>query len=88
MYNCRILLGVSDVAVESVFRTLDGFVAPWANWESTQPSGNAGHADGHDDRGSRAVSGKWYDGSFTSKRIFYCEGNRSSCGTSGALQMN
>ena len=70
------LLGVSDLAVQTVFRTVDGFVTPWVNWESSQPSGTAGHADGLDDRVTRAVNGKHYDGSVTATYKFYCEGNR------------
>ena len=38
MYNSRLHLGVGDLAVETVFRTVDGFVTPWVNWDSTEPS--------------------------------------------------
>ena len=76
VYNSRLLLGVSDLAVETVFRTVDEFVTPWVNWHSGQPSGTAGQADGLDDRVTRAVNGKRHDGSVTGSYKFYCEGNR------------
>ena len=77
MYNSRLHLGVSDLAVETVFRTVDGFVTPWVNWDSTEPSGTRGLADGTEDCVVRLVGDKWNDNSVTATRRFYCEGNRS-----------
>ena len=85
MYHSRLHLGVNDLAVESVFRTVDGFVIPWANWVSSQPSGTAGNADGTEDSVVRAVSGKWNDDSITATRRFYCEGKRPFCTASTAI---
>ena len=77
MCNSRVFLGVSDLAVETVFRNVDGFVTPWMNWDSGKPNGRAGHAQGTDDLVTRSINGKWRDGSLSTSRIFYCEGNKS-----------
>ena len=68
-------MGISDLTVDTVFRTVDGFVTPWANWESGEPSRTVG--PGVEDQVSRLTNGKWNDGPITATWRFYCEGNRS-----------
>ena len=74
--HCRLLLGVSDLAVETVFRTADWFVTPSVNWDSDEPGGTERHDDGIEDRVLRGPDGKWYDGPVTATSKFYCEGNK------------
>ena len=76
MIFSRLHLGVSDLALETVFRTVDGFVTPWVNWDSGEPSGNLGHAHGVEDAVVRLSGGKWRDRSVSQTHPFFCEGTR------------
>ena len=65
---------MSDLALETVFRAVDGFVTPWANWESDEPKGTVGHAHGAEDAVVRKIDGHWDDRSFSQTHPFFCEG--------------
>ena len=78
---------MSDLAVETVFRTVDGFVTPWVNWSPGEPSGTAGHAHGLEDRVTRSPGGKWFDGSVSAPRKFYCEGKVALGRASSTIQI-
>ena len=78
MHSCylyfRPFLGFSDLDVESVFRTTDGFILPWISWTSHDPQGTAGHAHGSQDCGGRAITGGFGDYDCDDNHIYYCEG--------------
>ena len=74
LFSCRIFLGVSDLDLETVFRTVDGFITPWANWDSNEPSGTVGHAHGMEDVVVRLNGGRWRDRSISQTHPFFCEG--------------
>ena len=78
MHSCylyfRLFLGFSDLDVESVFRTTDGFILPLINWKSHDPQGTAGHAHGLQDCGGRAITGRLGDYDCDDNHIYYCEG--------------
>ena len=60
----RILLGITDSGVDTVWRTPEGFVAPWANWNpgTNEPNGVTGDPEDIQDCVRRATSnGKWID---------------------------
>ena len=69
-------LGLSDLEVETVFRTTDGFVVPWTNWFAPNPQGNAGLAEGLEDCGGRIHDRqKLGDYGCHHNMMYYCEGN-------------
>ena len=75
----RILLGITDSGVDTVWRTPEGFVAPWANWNpgTNEPNGRTGDPEDIQDCVRRATpSGKWIDDhcSPSSQYTYYCEG--------------
>ena len=71
---CSLFLGLSDLAVETVFRTVDGFVTPWVGWSSSEPNGHAGLPAEREDCVGRSPSGAWADFDFSRNYRFYCEG--------------
>ena len=73
-YIFRLFLGFSDLDVQSVFRTTDGFIFPWINWKSHDPQGTAGHAHGLQDCGGRAITGLLGDYDCDDNHMYYCEG--------------
>ena len=87
LFDCSLYLGLSDLDVETVFRTTDGFVAPWTNWFSPNPQGNAGQAEGTEDCGGRIHEGTEDCGGRIHDRqqlgdygchhnmMYYCEGD-------------
>ena len=61
--------------VETVFRTSDGFVTPWMNWDAAFPAGTAGDAEGLSDCVARmSDDGEWKDANCFLLLHFYCEG--------------
>ena len=75
----RILLGITDSGVDTVWRTPEGFVAPWANWNpgTNEPNGVTGDPEDIQDCVRRATSnGKWIDDHCTPAKqyTYYCEG--------------
>ena len=70
----RVWLGLDDLDIESVYRTVEGFTASWANWNpGAEPNGNAGMVAGSNDCASRYSTGQWNDGNCPSQFNFYCE---------------
>ena len=70
-----IWLGLTDLMVETVFRTSDGFVTRWMNWDAAFPVGKAGHTEGVNDCVMRVGSeGEWKDADCSLEKMFYCEG--------------
>ena len=70
---CSIWLGIKASDVGTVWRTTDGFIPPWFNWNSPEPNGNPRDAQ-------RCVwriptHQKWVDVCCSgSRQIYYCEG--------------
>ena len=69
-----IWLGLTDIDIESVFRTTEGYKTPWVNWDSGLPNGNAGNPHDWEDCVERySGSGRWNDGGCSNLMKFYCE---------------
>ena len=66
-------LGLTDTGIESVFRTLEGFTSPWANWKPGEPN-DAANADDEDCVRRDVSNGMWMDANCDDTREFYCEG--------------
>ena len=66
--NQKIWLGLTDTAVESVFRWFDGSVITWVNWTPGQPDGSVSA-----NCVVRQQDGKWMDEGCENQFQFYCE---------------
>ena len=81
LYSCfvpcssrSIYLGLRDAALETVFRTDEGFTAPWAKWRSTEPNDPTNSVVEH--CVIRNIDTHWVDVPCHYSYIYYCEGNR------------
>ena len=70
---CSILLGVTDTAVETVFRTTEGFVMTWADWDNGQPN-DVRNTNTEDCAFRSNAGGRWWDTRCDFEYKFYCEG--------------
>ena len=68
-----IYLGLSDATLETVFRTDEGFTAPWAKWVSTEPNDPLNSAPEHCVR-RRISDSRWADVPCHISLQYYCEG--------------
>ena len=50
---------MTDATIETVWRTPEGFIAPWTNWNSGEPNGRTG--DAVDIQDCVSTSGNWVD---------------------------
>ena len=70
-------LGLSDLEVHSVYRTVEGILPAWTNWYPWQPSFEEKLKTGHTLEQSCAVrirtDGKWDDNDCGRTERFYCE---------------
>ena len=67
-----IWLGLSELDVRSVWRTTEGFTAPWTNWNPGEPSSPGGEQCAHRYPDSQ-LKGRWNDGGCSGHHEFYCE---------------
>ena len=64
--------------METVFRTSDGFVTPWVNWDAAFPVGKVRDTEGVNDCVVRMSSdGEWKDADCSLEKMFYCEGKEN-----------
>ena len=67
------MLGITDSVVEGAWRTEDGFIPGWTNWDSKQPD----NYKNTEDYVIRLNSNnKWNDIAEDAKYPFYCEGSQ------------
>ena len=70
----RIWLGLSDLDLETVSRTTDGFATSYMDWKlSTSPSGTNTQTEGEKDCIARHADG-WRDTNCGNQYPYYCEG--------------
>ena len=70
-------LGVSDLDVHSVYRTVEGYIPPWSNWGSGEPSFRSKVGDLNCVRRLEASNDrKWYDTKCSWSTWFYCESSK------------
>ena len=70
---CSVLLGVTDTQVETVFRTTEGFVMTWADWDNGQPN-DVRNTNIEDCAFRSNAGGRWWDTRCSFEYKFYCEG--------------
>ena len=68
-----IWLVLTDLVVETVFRTSDGFVTPWVNWDAAFPVDE----DINDCVVRMSSDGGWKDADCSLEKMFYCEGKKN-----------
>ena len=71
---CRIILGVNDLDVETVWRNTEGLIINWATYDTNQPDGTTGHGVGIQDCMQRQTTGLMDDTECNLGRHYYCEG--------------
>ena len=77
LFHFSLYLGLTDLEVETVFRTTDGFIVPWIKWGPAEPQGTAGLREGREDCVTMhpTNSGIQADNWCTNEVVYYCEGN-------------